>query len=138
MELYYKLSYNSEVDKFDIFNNNINKINYFINNNSKNKIERIKELEFNEESRFYNFYEHLDKELFSTKNTNKFIIKHNVYIKKKDSIVNECPVCYNNINPINHIKLICDHILCKICYTKWNNECNKNNMNIICPLCRKS
>ena len=89
---------------------------------------------------------------------NNFIKKYNVYIKKNNysndvfSFENnssenvslfshkcskECPVCYNNIYPLNHTILDCKHFLCKYCYEKWNEKCCENNSKISCPLCRK-
>jgi hypothetical protein len=116
MESYISLSYNidNKID-LDYINNNINNIEYFLNNN-------------------YN----VNQSVNNINSHNSSFIKYKVYIKKKNSINYECPICYNNINPINYIKLNCDHYLCKDCHEKWNDKCNENKIKMLCPLCRKS
>ena len=125
METYIVLSYNQQLEEVNIFNNNIDKIQYLYINNKFDIFEiNNNNINNNINNKYYN--------------KNNFIKKYNVYIKNKDNnFKNECPICYCNIHPLNHIKLLCNHLLCKICYEKWNNECSKNNIKMSCPLCRK-
>jgi hypothetical protein len=125
----YSEFYNNNYDsKFDIFNDNINKIQeFYINDTNMNRNFSVNSLQFSNEN---------NKKYYGK---NKFFIKkYNVYIKKNnnDNNISECPVCYNNIYPLNHKILDCKHFLCKYCYEKWNEKCCENNIKISCPLCR--
>jgi hypothetical protein len=46
----------------------------------------------------------------------------------------ECPVCYEEINKENYLKLGCNHILCVDCFTHIRHHPINHN----CPLCRSS
>jgi hypothetical protein len=153
---------NNYNNKFEDFNNNINKIQDFYINNTDTYTDINRS--FNVISSLYS-NECVNSSLCSGTNAeinsnikNNFIKKYNVYIKKNNYsnnvfllensslsehkcsnklIVKECPVCYNNIYPLNHTILDCKHFLCKYCYEKWNEKCCENNCKISCPLCRK-
>ena len=104
--------------QFEEFNNNINKIQ-----NIYNKFDNF-EINNNITTKYYI--------------KQNFIKKYNIYIKKNNDFDNvyECPICYDNICLLNHIKLDCKHFLCKNCYEKWNKKCYENNIKVFCPLCR--
>lgn len=82
-------------------------------------------------------------------NKNFYIKSCNFYVRDKsycnqhvDQRINqytdqiECPICYENITPINIIKLKCNHILCRHCSNNWNFKCKIDKKNFSCPLCR--
>lgn len=48
--------------------------------------------------------------------------------------INECLICYENVNVI---KTVCNHLYCKDCFCKWEKECLINRINSTCPYCRK-
>ena len=123
-------------NKFEEFNDNINKVQeFYINNTDMNKSFNIfpEEIYMNENK--YDNYEINNIKY----NKNNFIKKYNVYIKKNNysNNISECPICYNNIYLLNNKILDCKHFLCKYCYEKWNDKCIENNIKISCPLCRK-
>ena len=170
MDSYIFFSFNHNYNnKFEDFNNNINKIqDFYINNTDINRSFNVKSLLYSY-SNGNNWSECVNSSLCSETNVeinsdikyhnkNDFIKKYNVYIKKNNYsnnvfllensslsehlcsnklIVKECPVCYNNIYPLNHTILDCKHFLCNYCYEKWNEKCCENNCKISCPLCRK-
>ena len=159
MESYIVFSYNN-YNNFEEFNNNINKIeDFYITNRDINRSFNVissicSEMNMEENSEINSNIKYNNK--------NNFIKKYNVYIKKNNYsnnvfslncsseniflseelcsdklILKECPVCYNNIFPLNNKILECKHFLCKFCYEKWNEKCCENNIKISCPLCRK-
>lgn len=61
---------------------------------------------------------------------------NNIIITIKHSILDECPVCYNNTIMRNNF-FSCNHFICNLCYKTWNNKCINQMNNTTCPLCRK-
>jgi len=50
---------------------------------------------------------------------------------------NSCPICFNTIfNKNDIIKLNCNHVFCKNCFSSWRAKCINNNNRVSCPLCR--
>lgn len=137
MDSYIFFSFNNNYNnKFEDFNNNINKIqDFYINDtNIDTNIDTNMNRNF-----IINSLQSSNENNKKYYGKNKFFIKkYNVYIKKNnsDNNISECPVCYNNIYLLNHKILDCKHFLCKYCYEKWNEKCCENNIKISCPLCR--
>ena len=112
MELYYNISYtNLEYDNLDYIYEKINSVsNTILDNSYTSFIQNNNNIKYNR---------------------NNFIKKANFYIKKdvhSKLYNNNCLICLDCISINNCNKFICNHLLCKNCYLKWNSYC---------PLCRK-
>ena len=57
----------------------------------------------------------------------------------KNNYENTCSVCHNNLKDNNSrgiTKLSCNHSFHMDCINKWFLQCNDNNLNQTCPICR--
>ena len=73
----------------------------------------------------------------SIKNHINFIGYNNTYsfhIKRKYSVLHQCPICYNNRNSVGRFN--CIHECCVTCINNWINTCQSYNRNVTCPICR--
>jgi hypothetical protein len=73
---------------------------------------------------------------YNKKTTNKILIENLLKIYRiKDKIENidleECPICYTQLNKLNYMITKCGHFFCKECIFIYINQENE-----ICPLCR--
>jgi len=51
--------------------------------------------------------------------------------KRRTRFGNDCPICFECLDPQSTITTVCNHKFCKSCIDTWN-----NNRNATCPLCR--
>jgi hypothetical protein len=51
--------------------------------------------------------------------------------KRRTRFGNDCPICFECLDPQSTITTKCGHNFCKNCMDRWN-----NNRNATCPLCR--
>jgi hypothetical protein len=59
------------------------------------------------------------------------------FLNNYKSILNECPICYEPIMPIDKATLQCGHQLHKRCLAKWaGNPKKESDRNKTCPVCR--
>ena len=107
-------SFNLEINEFDIIDNSINGGENGIPINSDENIT------------FKNKYD---------KNINYMAF----YIKPRNIIDEECPVCYESFR-FNYSSNIfnCSHALCNNCHLNWQNNCIANERVFNCPLCRRT
>jgi hypothetical protein len=47
-----------------------------------------------------------------------------------------CPICYDKHLLGDVIQTSCNHKIGKLCYQQWVDQCNHNQKNITCPVCR--
>jgi hypothetical protein len=133
---------NISIDKIIEINDKINNI--------KNKLLNNSLLQVNLDLDFINIYTNDTNYINDTNRQNNrkndmYNIKNiNIYLKKNkrlditQSFEISCPVCYDSFLYNNIKKLNCLHILCKKCFIKWSDTCNKNLISINCPMCRKN
>jgi hypothetical protein len=76
---------------------------------------------------------YLDNNEFNFKSK---ILSASFYLKTKNDVYVECPICYESTLIHRSLSLNCNHSFCKKCYNNWNNRCNLLNYKTTCPLCR--
>lgn len=66
------------------------------------------------------------------KDVNNDIINDNKYKNKKNNLLKQCSICYDNFNEDEFIYLDCNHCFCRNCITKINEY------NLSCCICRNN
>jgi len=66
------------------------------------------------------------------KDINNDIINDNKYKNKKNNLLQQCSICYDNFNEDEFIYLDCNHCFCRNCITKINEY------NLSCCICRNN
>jgi len=59
---------------------------------------------------------------------------YSLYVREKNAIDIQCPVCYENIGITNRFQ--CSHQFCNSCTNNWLNTCIVINRTPNCPMCR--